>query len=472
MQDELDELKSKLDAHRPFSDEQMAKIDAVLVPRRVFFTNTFEDNSLTLEETKYYIETNRMVGGKLEREFHEIKGVVDAISYLRDQSRKNGDLSEEMIKELHAVLTKPIGQDERYGPGEYKSRDIPILGEDGSRINFAQHRRVPQEIASLLKWYGEKAGQQHPLEVAARFHYRLALIHPFMDGNGRVARLLDDFILEKWGYGPAIVEDRGAYFEALHQADSQLPAKDRIAASADVDLSAFMAVLGRVSLASMQLMLDVLEERFKPPQKDLTARLEIFDKTISGDTASETDRRLLEEKEATKLALGREIAETLKGKIQSKFVQFGLSGPAKFQQNNHQYSPLISEVTARHQFSFSPSESLYEYHLVPDLEGLEKEGMPMEPFMKLLSFAILSSGQEVGVFSGLLTFEFGRIYIKQENREEIVMKLDADSIRELLGSTSYEDWDLKGLNDFIYNSLDNYFHRIESDYLESKNNTT
>lgn len=469
MYEDLDKLKKKLDAYRPFSDEQTGKIDSDLIPRRIYYTNAFEDSTLTLDETKYYIETSRMVGGKLEREFREVKGVLEAIGYLRDLMAEGKDLTEETVKELHAVLSSPIEEEERYHPGQYKSRDMSIIGKGGSRLNFAPFQRVPEEMAALLKWYQERAGKLHPLEAAARFHYRFVLIHPFTDGNGRTARLLDDFILERAGYGPALAEDRGKYFDTLRQADGELPARDRISASENVDLSGFISVLGESSCGSMQFMLDVLEERYTPATKDLATRLEIFDKTISGDTASETDLRLLEEKETAKLALGREIGEMLKGKVQSKFVQFGLSGPAKFQQNNHEYSPLISEVTGRHNFSFSPSESLYEYHLVPDLEAVEKAGMPVEPFMKLLSFAIISHEGEVGVFSGILSFEFGRIYIKQENREEIVMRLDADSIRELLGSPSYQDWDLKTLNDFIYNSLDNYFHQIESDYLKLQN---
>jgi len=469
MYEQLDKLKAQLDVHRPFSAEQQAKLDSELIPRRIYYTNVFEDNTLTLEETRYYIENNRMTGGKLEREFHEVKGLVEAIFYLRRLQEESRDLDEDCIKELHKILTAPIEQEERYYPGEFRSLDSSILGAEGSKINFVSHKRVPNEIDALLKWYHERSASLHPAERATRFHYRFSLIHPFADGNGRVARLLDDFILEKAGYGPIIIEDRTKYFDAHRQPDSALPSKNRLAASEDVDLSAFVAAICEASSLSMQLMLDIIEDRFKPTPVDLSTRMKLFDQTISGDTATEADRRAQEEKEATKLAIGREISELLKDRVQSKYVQFGLSGPAKFQQNNHQYSPLIAEVTARHKFTFSPSEGLYEYHFVPDLEGVEKAGMPLEPFMKLMSFAIISHDKTVGVFSGLLTFEFGRVYIKQENREEIVMRLDKDSIRELLGPTSYTEWDTKQLNKFVYNSLDYYLHRIESEYQEARN---
>jgi Fic family protein len=468
MYDVLDDLKAKLDARRPFSEEQTARIDEVLTPLRIYYTIAFEDNSLTLEETRYYLESNRMVGGKLEREFHEVKGVSDAIGYLRSMMANGEELSEENILKLHEVLSSPIEQEERYFPGKYKIRDMHIIGQAGSRINFARHDRVPAEMQALLSWYGNAHETLHPVELAARFHYRFALIHPFTDGNGRVARLLDDFILEKVGYGPAMVEEQERYFAAIQAADSKLPVKDRITAAETVDLTHFIESLRDSSQNSMQQMLTILDEPPQPAVKDIGTRLQIFDKILSGNSTSETDRKLLEEKEATKLAIGREISERLKGKVESKFVQFHLSGPVKFHQNNHEYSPLISEVARRHQYTFSPNESLYEFHFAPDLEAVEQAGMPMEPFMKLMSFAIISHEEFVGVFTGVLTFEFGRVYIKQENREEIILKLDEESIREVIDGSSYEEWDIAELNKLVFESLDAYFQSIETDYLASQ----
>lgn len=320
MYEELDDLKSKLDAKRPFPEEQTARIDEVLIPKRIYYTNAFEDNTLTLEETRYYLESNRMIGGKLKREFHEVKGVQEAIQHLRNMMETDEDLSEESILQLHEILTSSIEQEERYHPGKCKIRDMHIIGQAGSRINFAPYNRVPAEMQALLNWYHNRPDDLHPIELAARFHYWFALIHPFTDGNGRVARLLDDFILEKSGYGPAMVENRERYFAALQEADGKLPGKGRIAAAATVDLSSFIGVLCESSKNSIQQMLTVLDQPPAPEVKDLGTRLQIFDKILSGDTTSLTDRKLLEEKEATKLAIGREINEILNGEVQSKYV--------------------------------------------------------------------------------------------------------------------------------------------------------
>jgi fido (protein-threonine AMPylation protein) len=476
MYETLNELKKKLDALRPLNQDQIAAMDRVLIPRRIYFTNAFEDNSLTLEETRYYLETQRMVGGKLEREFHEIKGVWEAIQYLRSVSAQSGDLNEKVILELHRILTSPIDQDQRYLPGVYKTRDIPILGKDGSRINFVPYDQVPAQMALLLEWYQNNRVERHPVELAANFHFRFTLIHPFMDGNGRVARLLNDFIMENAGYGPVLLDDRNQYFEAIRKAEQSLPGGIRDIGNLEVDLSAMYQVLEKGCTNGISLMLDVLEDRLTSEVSDLEARLEIFDRIISGDATEAAYKRDQEakergSKETTKLAIAREVGETLKEKVHSKFMQFLLSGPAKFQQNNSQYSPLIAEITARHSYVYAPSESLYEYHLSPNLVSIEEAGMPIKPFMKLLSFAILSSGREVGIFSALLEFEFGKIYIKQENRNELVLRLQPESIREMVGPISYQDWNLAELKRFLFNSLDNYFHRIEKDYLAVTNSS-
>ncbi len=465
MREKLEGLKAKLDALRPFAPELQDRIDKVLLPRRIHYTNAFEDNSLALEETRYFLDTQRMVGGKLEREFHEIKGVLEAIYFLRQLLEAGESLNEENIKKLHFILTKPIEQDERYYPGQYRLRDLPILGQDSSRLNFASCERISAEMTSLLEWRQHNSDSLPALDLAAKFHYRFSLIHPFMEGNGRVARLIDDFILIKAGYGPAIVTDQEQYFQALRAADQSLPQGDRLASAENANLEKFSAVLEECSCASMQLMLDVIENRALPEVSSLESRMSIFDKIISGDLASNVDRRVMEEKETTKLAIAREIDETLKQKVHSKVVRFALSGPAKFQQNNHQFSPLISEVSNRHKFVFSPAEILYEYHLAPDLGEIEANGLSLKPFMRLLSFAVLSHGENVGIFSGVLSFEFGKVYIKQENRAELLLKLETESVRELIGSAFYRDWDLNEFKKFIYDSMDYYFQQIERDYL-------
>jgi len=467
MREKLETLKATLDARRPLSPEQIKRIDDVLLPRRIFATNAFENHSLTLDETRYFLETQRMVMGKLEREFGQVRGVLEAMRLTREWTAGSQDLSEELIRELHRVMTAPIGQDERNGPGIYKDRDLPILGPDGARLDFVGHERTPEEMGKLLAWYGSQRDELHPIDLAARFHCWFSRIHPFLEANGRMARLLDDFILERSGYGPTLFEDHERYYAVLRKVERSLAGQSLEICPMDSDAAEIINLLESTSSATLQVMIEAIEGRIRPGGADLDTRMQIFDKVLSGHLDSQEERRLQEEKETAKLALSREIEETLKQRVRSKIVPFMLAGPIKFQQNNQQLSPLISEVTRQHNLTFGPSEILYEYHFSPDLKEIETRGMPLQPFMKLLSFSILSHGKSVGVYSGILPFDFGKIYIKQENRSEIIIRLDSASVREIQGDAAYQNWDLNALKKFLFASLDEYFGRIEVEYLKA-----
>ncbi len=79
---------------------------------------------------------------------------------------------------------------------------------------------MPGLMRDLFEWY-ESSGGIHPIEKAAHFHHRFVHIHPFVDGNGRTARLLMNLILMQHGYPPAVIraENRARYYETLRIAD-------------------------------------------------------------------------------------------------------------------------------------------------------------------------------------------------------------------------------------------------------------
>jgi Fic family protein len=71
-----------------------------------------------------------------------------------------------------------------------------------------------------LEWYATNKDKKHPIELAAEFHIRYVYIHPFIDGNGRIARLLMNLILMRKGYPITVIrtEDRDEYMKALETA--------------------------------------------------------------------------------------------------------------------------------------------------------------------------------------------------------------------------------------------------------------
>jgi Fic family protein len=98
-----------------------------------------------------------------------------------------------------------------------------VITRYGDRFEYASPEETPALMADLVDWYNhaEQEGKLSPIDLAILFHYRYIRIHPFEDGNGRIARLMVNYILSRHGYPMIVVRSRlkQDYLEALHRAD-------------------------------------------------------------------------------------------------------------------------------------------------------------------------------------------------------------------------------------------------------------
>lgn len=210
---ELDDLKQKLDDLRPLSQAALRNLHDDLVLRWTYHSNAIEGNTLTLMETKVVLE-GITVGGKLLREHFEAINHRDAILYVEDVVRREEPLTEWQIRNLHRLVLKQIDDD---NAGSYRKLNVTIAGARHVPPDMLQ---VPEQMVAMLHWYDHEASRLHPVERAAQLHSDFVKIHPFVDGNGRTARLLLNLELLKNGF-PAIVlpvERRLAYYQALDKA--------------------------------------------------------------------------------------------------------------------------------------------------------------------------------------------------------------------------------------------------------------
>lgn len=110
--------------------------------------------------------------------------------------------------------------------GQYKTRPNSVITRYGDRFEYASPEETPGMMGDLVDWYNtvEQEGRLSPVELAALFHYRYIRIHPFEDGNGRIARLMVNYILTRHGYPMIVVRSRrkNEYLEALHQTDLEV----------------------------------------------------------------------------------------------------------------------------------------------------------------------------------------------------------------------------------------------------------
>ena len=212
----LNQLKQKLDAHRPLPPAVINNLREDLVLRWTYHSNAIEGNTLTLKETKVALE-GITVGGKTMREHLEAINHREAIFFVEELVSKKEPLSQRYIKDIHQLVLKKIDDQ---NAGIYRNTNVIIAGAEHTPPDFVH---VLSEMEDLIRWYQNEAQELHPVERAGRVHADFVKIHPFVDGNGRTSRLLMNLELMKAGFPAAVlpVEKRLEYYEALDAAHTQ-----------------------------------------------------------------------------------------------------------------------------------------------------------------------------------------------------------------------------------------------------------
>lgn len=212
---EIDKKKILLDNKRPFSKVEIDNLKKYYDVELTYNSNAIEGNTLTITETKVVLEDGITIGkGKTLKEHLEVINHKEAIDYIEEIVRKDIDISETVIKNLHYIILKSINNK---NAGVYRNVNVLISGsEHRSPENFL----VEEQMRELIYWYNENKSKLHPIELAAMFHHKYTYIHPFIDGNGRSARLLTNLILMRNGYPICVIkiEDRDEYMSALEKA--------------------------------------------------------------------------------------------------------------------------------------------------------------------------------------------------------------------------------------------------------------
>lgn len=214
---EIDGKKSLLDKKRPLEKKVIENLKMYFDVELTYNSNAIEGNTLTITETKVILEDGLTIGrGKSLKEHLEVINHKEAIDYVEDIVNKNLDISERVIRDLHYLILKTI---DSKNAGEYRQSNVLI---SGSRHKPVEHFLVKEKMTELVDWYNDNKNKKHPIEVASEFHFRFVYIHPFIDGNGRTARLLMNLILIRNGYPAAVIraEDRDRYMKALEEAST------------------------------------------------------------------------------------------------------------------------------------------------------------------------------------------------------------------------------------------------------------
>lgn len=220
----IDSNREKINAHRPLTANELRSLDQYFKIGTTYSSNALEGNSLTLTETKVLLEDGITISGKPVKDFYEATGHAKAYDYMLSVARSY-DLvfSEEMICKLHRLFYSGIDEDQA---GQYRNEQVYISGTEYIPPSAA---KIPALMKAFIKDLNDKKDHLHPIFLAAFAHRRLVDIHPFIDGNGRTARLLMNLVFVNKGYCivsiPPIL--RGDYISALVAAQREQNPTDK-----------------------------------------------------------------------------------------------------------------------------------------------------------------------------------------------------------------------------------------------------
>lgn len=208
---QIDSIKSALDTHRPFPDHVVKQLKDYYRIGLTYTSNAIEGNTLTESETKVVIEDGITIGGKSLREHNEAIGHAKAYDHI--YSLLDRTITEEDVLTLHKLFFQQINSE---NAGKYRQRNVIITGTDYLPPDYSE---VPALMKRHIENINSNAKDKHPLEQASDLHAEFEAIHPFIDGNGRIGRLLLSVLTMKNGCSPVIVPPvrRAEYITALQK---------------------------------------------------------------------------------------------------------------------------------------------------------------------------------------------------------------------------------------------------------------
>lgn len=229
------ELFEEWQSLQPLKESDQARLDQKFMLEFNYNSNHIEGNTLTYGQTEMLLMFGKVVENANMKDLEEMKASNVGLKMVKDMAMdKEQPLTEYFIRTLHQTLLRedytvyrqlPDGTNTSYvvHAGQYKTRPNSVITTTGERFEYASPEETPALMTDLLQWYNEAeaGGELSPIELAALFHYRYIRIHPFEDGNGRVSRLIVNYILYRHGYPMIVVKsaDKDNYLTALNRCD-------------------------------------------------------------------------------------------------------------------------------------------------------------------------------------------------------------------------------------------------------------
>ncbi|SUS07024.1 hypothetical protein DF3PB_3630002 [uncultured Defluviicoccus sp.] len=215
---EIGQRVSSMRATGSLTPEVLNTIRKYFRIKNIYHSNAIEGNSLDVGETRTVVEHGLTITGRPLKDQAEAKNLSAALDFLEElASNSTRPITESDVRQIHLLVLKGINDDDA---GRYRSIDVEI---GGSQFKPPAPETIAHEMDKFGKWLqnavvpGILFDYTEAILAASAAHTWFVTIHPFIDGNGRVGRLLMNLILMRFGFPIAVVtrEDRLRYYDAL-----------------------------------------------------------------------------------------------------------------------------------------------------------------------------------------------------------------------------------------------------------------
>lgn len=273
----LDSLFNEWKKLQPLSERKQFLLGKRFSVDYNYNSNHIEGNTLTYGQTELLLLFDKVVGEGTLKDFNDMKASQAGLKVMESEAFHNDmPLTQNFIRELHKILLRedytvyknlPGGLTTSYviHAGQYKTRPNSVITRYGDHFEYATPEETPALMSDLVDWYNEaeSSGKYHPVELAGLFHYRYIRIHPFEDGNGRIARLLVNYILARHEWPMIVIRSRykSRYLEALHQADLSVgPEPSRGARASIRNAGKFITYFKSMVETEMKYLIEFIKE--------------------------------------------------------------------------------------------------------------------------------------------------------------------------------------------------------------------
>ncbi len=206
---------SLLNSLRPLPKAALESLRKKFEVEMTYNSNALEGNRLSLRETYFVLEKGMTIGGKPVNDYIEATNHKEAIALLEKIARGDEPIIEMDVLNLHAVILDKI---DPHNAGFYRHEQVYITGTRHIPPNW---KEVPEKMKLVIKELNSSGKGCKAIESATRLHHLLVWIHPFVDGNGRLARLLTNLRLMRAGFPPVVLQKkiRRTYYSAIEKGD-------------------------------------------------------------------------------------------------------------------------------------------------------------------------------------------------------------------------------------------------------------